>query len=780
MSASDEQWMLDFADHYTPQRELGRGGMSVVYLMRDRRHNRDVALKMLLPDVSATVGRDRFMQEVTLTARLQHPHILPVFDSGESGGRIWYTMPYVEGETLRARLDREHALPVDDVLQIATEVASALAYAHGIGVVHRDIKPENILLSRHGDALVADFGVAKALGDEQGRTGTGVALGTPGYMAPEQLMGERPVRVQVDVYALGMVLYEMLTGSRPYEELGSVAMLAKLLADGVPGVAARRTDVPASLADIVSRALQVDPNSRPASGSEIGALLQAAMHEYRAPRHVVAPATRATRGWIVPAVALIGVAAVSVALVATRATDRADGGVAVIPFENRSADTTQSYLSEGVAEELTARIAAVSALRVTPRSAALRFGGNLDAPEQIARALSVQYLVTGSVRRLGDTLRVTAELLDGIGKRERWSHVYAGPSSALAGIVDSIAHEVLLVMAPAAATVSVQRSLTTRDARAYQYYLLAQHHWNRFTESDLQRTLAYADSAIARDPVYVSAWVAKANALVALSSDNGRLSGREALALIRQATDTVLALDPTSAAAHGARAWALTFYEWDWAAADREYRQLFSGRAIGAVEYVRASFIELVRGHTDSAMALVNIARRLDPTNVRAFGGPVTYFGRRYAETLDRSRSALLLDPYFPPALQLEVLALSAVGRHVEAIAEGRRAVAANPAPILALSLLVALARADSVAAARQLLASLDERAARGAVSAGIMFRACAILGERDRAFLWLNRAIDERLYNVAYLNVDPMLDSIRSDPRFDAARARAGLPRPQ
>ena len=200
-------WADALADRYRIEAELGHGGMAVVFVAHDLKHARRVAIKVLRPELAAALGRDRFLREIQLTARLQHPHILAVFDSGETAGQLWYTMPYVDGETLRARLAREGSLPVNTAVQLAREVASALAYAHAAGVVHRDIKPENILLSRQGAALVADFGIAKALASGEQLTDTGLALGTPSYMAPEQVLGEQPVRPQADVYALGVVRY---------------------------------------------------------------------------------------------------------------------------------------------------------------------------------------------------------------------------------------------------------------------------------------------------------------------------------------------------------------------------------------------------------------------------------------------------------------------------------------------------------------------------------------------------------------------------------------------
>ena len=774
MTGLSSPWADALADRYRVERELGRGGMAVVYLARDVKHDRLVALKVLRPELSAALGRDRFLREIQVTARLQHPHILPVFDSGESSGHLWYTMPYVEGETLRARVAREGRLPVDTGIQLAREVASALAYAHDAGVIHRDIKPENILLSRQGQALVADFGIAKALTSDEALTETGLALGTPSYMAPELILGERPVRPQADVYALGVVLYEVLTGVRPFADSAPAAMLAKRLTDGAPLITTQRPEVPEAIAVLVRDTLEVDPARRPASGAALAARLAEA--GVRTP--VRLPPVRARRGqyWMLAAASLVVVALAAVLL--SRLGKRDEASIGVLPFENRSGDSAQAYLSEGISDELTAQLSAVPELEVSPRSSTILFRGSTEAPDAIARQLSVKYLLTGGVVRQGDTVRMSVELIDAPGKRQRWSRVHVGPARSLASFVDSVAREVTRSLVPSASGSTGSANPTTQDSLAYTYYLLSQHHWNRFTEPDLRLSLAYSDSAIARDPAFVNAWIGRANALVALASGIGSITGREALGPLRQALDTILALDPGSGRAHAIRGILYTWYDWDWAAADREFRQAFALEPNAALNYMRAAFLQAARGHTDSALALSATAQRMEPANIRSYGAQLPYYGRRYEQSLATARRALQLDPYFFAALQYEALALSALGRHTEAVTAARHE-STNPAPIFASTLAIVLAQADSLDAAREVMDDLEVRAARKPLSAMLMFRAYAALGDADRMFAWLDRAIDERSSAVAYLYVDPLLDRYRSDPRFKVAVARAGLPPP-
>ena len=782
MTGRGSPWADALAGRYRVERELGQGGMAVVYLARDLRHDREVALKVLRPELSAALGRDRFAREIQLTARLQHPHILAVFDSGESAGQLWYTMPYVDGETLRARLTRDGRLPVDTAIQLAREVASALAYAHDTGVVHRDIKPENILLSRQGQALVADFGIAKALTTDEALTETGLALGTPAYMAPEQILGERPVRPQADVYALGVVLHEMLSGARPFADSAPVAMLAKRLTEGAPLLSVERPDVPEAIALLIRDTLEVDPARRPATGAVVAERLRDAKGAVITPTAPIrlAPLAGAGRGrtWVLLAVVVAAVAA-GAALLLHRMAGRDDTSIGVLPFENRSGDSTQAYLSEGVSDELTAQLSAVPELKVSPRSATVRFRGSHAAPETIARELGVTYLLTGGVSRQGDSVRVSVELIDAPGRRQRWSQVRVGAARPLAGFVDSIARAVTQSLAPSASGAAPRAGSATGDSLAYNYYLLAQYHWNRFTELGLRRSLAYSDSAIARDPAYTNAWIGRANALLALASGNGSLTGRETLGPLRQALDTILALDPRSGRAHAIRGLAYTWFELDWDAAEREFRLALTLEPNDALTYIRAGFLQAARGRTDSALALIAKAQRMEPTQIRAYPGQFAYYGRRYEQSLATSRRGLELDPYFFGALQYEALSLSALGRHGEAIASMRRA-SVSPAPVLASTLAIVLAQADSLDAARKVVATLEARAAQEPIIRAVhLFRAYAALGDADSMFAWLDRAIDERSSSVAFLNVDPVLDPYRSDPRFAAAIARAGLPPP-
>jgi serine/threonine protein kinase/tetratricopeptide (TPR) repeat protein len=386
------------ADRYRVERELGAGGMATVYLARDVRHDRDVAIKILNAELAESLGRQRFVREIRMAAKLNHPHILPLYDSGECDGFLYFVMPVMQGQTLRSRLDAEGTLPIDDAVRIATEVADALDYAHRQDIVHRDIKPENILL-HEGHAVVADFGIGKAILAAAGETATftqiGVTVGTPAYMSPEQATGEE-LDGRSDLFALGCVLYEMLTGEVAFTGASAQATIARRFLYTPPSVTARREDVAPETAELVARLLEKAPADRYATGAQVVSTLRTATTS--GPRAVtVRP--RETPG---------------------------EKSIAVMPFTNMSADADNEFFSDGLTEELITDLSGVKALRVTSRNSSMQFKATTKTPREIGGTLGVRYLLTGSVRKAGNALRITAQLVDAETDTPLWAEKYSG------------------------------------------------------------------------------------------------------------------------------------------------------------------------------------------------------------------------------------------------------------------------------------------------------------------------------------------------------------------
>jgi serine/threonine-protein kinase len=474
-------------DAYALEREIGRGGMAMVYLAEDLRHHRKVAVKVLRPELGAALGPERFLREVEVAAHLQHPHILPLFDSGRIGETtFYYVMPYVAGESLRQRLAREGTLPIEEALRLAYEVADALHYAHEHGIVHRDIKPENILLVAD-HAVVADFGIALAIGRAGGDelTGTGIALGTPQYMSPEQASASADLDGRTDVYALGCVLYEMLTGAPPFTGPSAQAVLARHAVDPVQRIRTVRDTVPEAVERVVLRALAKVPADRHATAREFARALDAASRTEEVaalppPRRRASPRVIGLAAGAV-VVAGLGWWAATRPAAAGDAADAAaaDSGpaassVAVLSFANLSPDTADEYLAQGIGEEIAARLGDFPGVRVAGRNTVGRLerADTADLLQQ-ARRLGIGHLVEGSVRRSGPRVRVSVRLVNASDGFRTWSRSYDHGMGNILDLQDEIGGDVARAVAGGAGAAAAPRPRTgrTRDPAAYDHLL---------------------------------------------------------------------------------------------------------------------------------------------------------------------------------------------------------------------------------------------------------------------------------------------------------------------
>jgi len=445
-------------DHYVIDRELGRGGMALVYLARDTRHERFVALKTLRPEIAIALGRERFLREIKLAARLQHPNILPVYDSGDAGGTLYYVMPYVEGESLRDRLDREPQLPVDDALQIAREVAEALSYAHEHDVVHRDIKPENIMLSG-GHAIVADFGIARAVSAAGGDklTQTGLAIGTPAYMPPEQASGSGQVDRRSDIYSLACVLYETLAGQPPFTGPTAQAIMARHSLDAVPRLKIVRDAIPDELEVVIERALEKVPADRYQTSGEFAKALTEASTGTVSRVTAARRPTRSQLMWRRRMNVGIGVGVIVLAGGAWMlfgrhrnggggASSLAQNRVAVLYFSDDSRDSSLGYLADGLTEALIDQLSNINALDVVSRNGVAPFRGRAAARDSVARLLNAANIVDGAVENLGNRVRVTVRLVDGASGADVGRQTFELPANAQLAMRDSVANQTALFL----------------------------------------------------------------------------------------------------------------------------------------------------------------------------------------------------------------------------------------------------------------------------------------------------------------------------------------------
>jgi eukaryotic-like serine/threonine-protein kinase len=768
------------ADRYRVERELGRGGMAVVFLAEDLKHHRRVAIKLLKPELSLLLGSERFLREIELAATLQHPHILPLYDSGQAGGLLYYVMPFVEGESLRQRLARETQLSLDAALRITREVGSALAYAHERGIVHRDIKPENIMLSA-GQAVVADFGIARALGatDSQQLTQSGIAVGTPQYMCPEQAAAGA-VDGRADQYSLACTLYEMLSGQPPFTGPSAQAVMARHSLEAVPGLRVVRESVPVAVEAAVVKAMAKVPADRFAS---IGQFLDAlASPEPVATRPIAAapPGRSASRVSLrlTAAVGAAVMAAVGWWLVAGR-TRGADANapaltsIAVLPFQDVVAGPDSSYLGEGMTEGLIGDLAEIGSLKVISRASGTAAEGTGRSLAQVARDLGVDAVVKGSIRQDGDSVRVSVRLLQARDSALLFTREYR----ASLGELPDVQRQITLAITGSAKVevkVAERSRLDVRgevDRRAYDDYLRGRFSLDR---GDMEQARKLFEHAGQVAPDWAPPYVGLANYYSALPFYTN-VPPAEVLPKARAALAEALRLDETLAEAHAANAYVRAYYEWDWRAAEREFRRAIELRPNYADAYFSYSRFLASRRRLDEAIAQLGRAVELDPLSLslQANRALLDYFAGRYGAAERGLREVLTAD-------STDVLAKWGLALVAEQQGDPARAIAMLE-PIVGSSFLRksslghAYAIAGRPARARGVLAAMREASSRSYVPAYWFAVVHAGLGERDEALRDLERAYEERSTVLAYVLIDPRLASLRDDPRFEALARKLG-----
>jgi eukaryotic-like serine/threonine-protein kinase len=658
-----EQLQAGLGSQYTLERELGRGGMATVYLARDAKHQRFVALKVLHADLAASLGPERFRREITTAAQLQHPHILGVFDSGETPtGQLWFTMPYVEGESLRDRLRRERQLPIDDAIRIARELAGALVFAHSHGVVHRDIKPENVLLTVQGDALLGDFGIARALqGASDGNvlTETGFLVGTPQYMSPEQAAGDPTLGPQSDVYSLGAVLYEMLAGEPPFVGGSAQAVVAKILTSDAPSVRARRPEVTPALDDTVARALARVRADRFASSHELAQAL-ATVERTGGTTAGGRIAARHTRRRLALGAVAGAVALVAVVLWQRRTRPPVPGaaeasvlGLAVLPFDTEG-DTADAYFADGITDEIRGKLSGLPALRLIASASSNQYRRSTKPENQIANELGVRYLLTGrvqwehgvnGVRRV----RVRPELVEvraGVQPAIRWQSSYdttlADVFDVQAAVATRVAEHLGIVLSPPALAGLDARP--TQNLAAYDAYL----HGASYVGIDpatLRRALREAERAVALDSNYARAWAQLSiiHTKLFVVAQPTRIEGDAA----GRAAERAVALAPTDPSGYIARGYYAVHVTKDRAAARAAYDTALRLKPSSSEATQALMGAEAAAGDWSAALEHARRAVALDPRSSVAARDLswVLLWLRRYPEARDATDHALALVP---------------------------------------------------------------------------------------------------------------------------------------
>jgi len=740
--------------------------MSRVFVAEETALDRKVVIKVLPPETAAQVSLERFKREILLAAKLQHPHIVPLLTAGESNGLPYFTMPFVDGESLRVRLARLGELPVNQAIRMLREIASALAYAHEQGIVHRDIKPDNVLLSG-GSAMVTDFGVAKALSassnaEHGGLTSLGVALGTPAYMSPEQASADPSVDHRADIYSVGVLAYELLTGQPPFAGRTPQNLLAAHVTEAPEAITRRRASLPPALAALVMRCLEKRPADRPQSASAVVHALD----------DITTPGSRRWGAIAAAAAAVVLVIVIASWLLATR-TGGGGGAaklrsIAVLPTDI-GADTAHAFLADGLSSDLTTKLSKIPGLSVRAYAPLSVMHGR--TVREAGKELGVGAIVMVRMARSGTQLRATASLVDAASDDLLWSEAFEASDQdqfALQDkLVSAIAGALNLSLSPA--TTTAVRARATSSNEAHQLVQRARLETDQFTAASLRSAIAHAEAAIALDSTYADAWAALADAWGYTADDF--VSAATAGPQVRRAAERALALDPALADAHAQVAiWWLT-YGHDPAAASQEMEQALkldsANVAAGAwYPFLLTNYLHL----PDSAHAVTQRAQRLNPLS---FGVWNPFFlSLDFAKLSPDSARAICARV----ARIQERMAAECEARRSQAANDRRGAAAAwrrwaGPTPsgrdlaYVALNLISAGDASGGREALRQALMRANTEYVREDLIANAFMR----LGDRESAIQWLVKGAASNVGGINFSLEDSLYAPIRSDPRIQA-----------
>jgi serine/threonine protein kinase/TolB-like protein/Flp pilus assembly protein TadD len=804
--------------HYKILGEISRGGMGIVYRAVDVRLQREVALKVLPPELVADPERRRrFVQEARAASALEHPHIAVIHEVGEEDGVTFIAMELIRGEKLGDVMAQRRLSPVR-VLEVAIEVAEGLSRAHEKGIVHRDLKPANVMLTDDGHAKVIDFGLAKlverpeAVGSDVEtavkETGPGIVLGTIDYMSPEQARGAK-VDHRSDVFSFGVVLYELLKGQRPFHGSSNVEVLNAIIKEPAAPLAIEGLR---GLERILEKCLEKDPDARYQGMRDLVVDLRTARRRLESvsaggalstSRSVASPAATAVvssevlsspayRRW--PVVAA-GSAALALALLivmrpgggwgpAVPAAGPAITSLAVLPLANLSADSEQEYFADGMTEALITDLAKIGRLRVISRTSVMRLKGSKKSLPEIAQELKVDGVVEGSVLRSGDRVRITAQLIRAATDEHLWAQSYdrdARDVLALQGeVARAIAQEIRITLTPQE---QARLSGTRRvDPEVHQLYLKGRYHENKRTPADLKKALDYFRQAVDKDPTYALAWVGLSDTHYLLGSlGYDVLPPRETMPKAKAAAQKALEIDDSLGEAHTSLAMVLHGYDWDWAAAEKEFRRAIelSPNSASAHHFYAASHLASL-GRFDEGLAEEKKAQEMDPLSLIISMNVARqhYYAGRYDDAIAQGRKTLETEPNFFSGRSLLGLLYEAKGMHPEAIVELQKVMAQAPDSINTLGRLgYAYGRAGKRGEALSFIEDLRQRSKQTYVPAYDIAVIYVGLGNKDASFEWLDRAYSERSDFLTFLKVDPVLKELRPDPRFADLVRRVGLP---
>jgi eukaryotic-like serine/threonine-protein kinase len=738
------------AGRYNIEREIGRGATATVWLAEDIRHSRRVAIKLLKPELAAMLGTDRFLREIEIVAGLSHPHILPLFDSGDANGVPYYVMPYVAGESLRGLMDRQPQLPINDVIRYGRDIAGALDFAHAQGVIHRDIKPENILLPG-GHAVITDFGIARAIdvASNERLTILGIAVGTPAYISPEQAAGDPNADARSDIYSLGCMLYEMLIGHPPFTGRTKNEIIAKRFVERPALVSTLREGIPPAVAAAIERALERDADKRFSAAADFGLALEG------------------------------DAATISDGRMFAYANDRKarEYAVAVLPFTNVSGDQESEYFADGMTDEIINALSNVPSFRVPARTSSFAFKRSTEDVRSVGQKLGVASVLEGTIRRSGNRLRVTTQLIDVRNGFHLWSERYDREMKDVFEIQDEIS---------AAIATTVRGKLVTDDEAlavkpgtanldAYHLYLRGRYHWY---QRDLQNAVTLFEEAVAKDPNYALAYCGLADTYSGLALF-GLMPTAVAYQKAKAMVERALASDATVAEVHYSRGLVKFFFEYAFEDSIASFRKAIDVNPRLATAHSYLCAVAGVIGDDVTALAAGPRAQELEPMSplISASASFGYFILGRLELTEVACRQAVAIDPGQFTAQYLLGLSRVKQGHFDEGIRILEETAARmNRIPHILMLLGEALWWSGRKDEAKQVLRELFEKGTKGVDRPAAKAWLLLLMGDLDQGFRYLDLAVEQHDPAVAFLIGWPGLGHVRADPRYDALLERLSL----
>ncbi len=826
---------------YEIRSKIGEGGMGEVYLAEDTQLHRKVALKVLPADVAANKDRmRRFNQEATAAAALNHPNIAHIYEIGESEGTNFIAMEYIDGQTLR-ELIHGGQTDLSRLLRYLQHAAEGLAKAHAVGIVHRDLKPDNVMITRDGHAKILDFGLAKLIEPQQSSSTSGapseqatailqqhstpgVVLGTMGYMSPEQAQGKtKEVDHRSDIFSFGCILYEALTGRKAFAGKDAIDMLNKIIREQPPTITDFKPDAPNDLQRIIRRCLAKDPEDRYQTIKDVAIELRELRHELAGsagidttvpPQFGVPPSGGAILGpqtlpaegetpsmhplssaeYIVSgikqhkfalAVALLVLAAGVIGFgiyLHARNTEVAIDSIAVLPFQNRSAEPDSQYLSDGLAESLIYRLSQLPNLKVSPTSSVFQYRGKEIDPIRVGKELGVSAVLSGRITQRGDNLTISAELVDVRYNKLLWGEQYDRKTSELLATQREIAREIVDTLKLKVS--GQERGLAkhyTESNEAYQLYLKGRFYFNKRSEEGMQKSLEYFQQAIEKDPTFALAYSGLADTydLLATPDAGGAMAPDEALPKGKKAALKAIELDGTLAEPHVSLAHVKYYYDRDWPGAEREFKRAIELNPNYPQAHHWYAIYLVWSGRTNEGLAEIRRAQELDPLSLpisMTLGWLLCDAGRT-DEGIEELRKTLEMDPTFVIAHHRLAICYERKGAYDGAITEYQKVIDLGAKVLGTAGLGQAYAMAGKRNEAQKELAELQELSKHRNTWPSLFAYIYAGLGDKEQAFAWLDKSIDEHDLVTARLKVDHRFDNLRSDPRFAELVKRVGLP---